>query len=101
MQREYTPHKEAYSIDPFSRCLMTDLEVRDPRRQRALEQALSERKKPMIQKEKRRKLCITLPQNQYLWLVSRVNGGTYYNISQALEMCIKETRRHQTRKEGE
>jgi len=71
---------------------MTDFDVRDAR-------TLSERKQTAFHKEKRRKLCITLPPNQYVWLVSRVSEGTYYNISHGLEMCVKETRRHQTKKQ--
>ena len=78
---------------------MTDLEERRAQRKEEVNRILSERKKARLQKEKRRKLCITLPTDVYVWLVSKVNDGTYYNLSHGLEMCVKETRRHQTKKD--
>jgi hypothetical protein len=82
---------------------MTDFEARRAARQEALTQVLADRKKKRLQKglekPKRRKICVTLPLDLYDWLCTKVSDGTYYNISHGLESCVKETRRHQVKKD--
>jgi len=81
---------------------MTDFKARRAARQEALTQVLADRKKERLQKglekPKRRKICVTLPLDLYDWLCAEVSNGRYYNMSHAVETCIKDTRRHQTKK---
>jgi hypothetical protein len=58
-----------------------------------------ERPKKIFHKEKRRKLCVTLPSNYYVWLCMRTSDGTFYNISHGIEMCIKLGRKHYVKTE--
>jgi len=77
---------------------MTDLEeLRAEQRaehQEKIRRTLNERKQTQLQKKKRRKLCVTLPPDLYIWLHEKVADGSYYNISHAIESCIKQTRTH-------
>ena len=77
---------------------MTSFEERRAQREGEMTRILAERKKNRPHKEKRRKLCITLPPDLYSWLCAKVSDGTYYCISHAVETCIKQNRVHETKK---
>jgi hypothetical protein len=82
---------------------MTDLEELRARRKESLAETLNERKKAReskrFEKPKRRRMSITLSPDSYAWLCNKVSDGDFYNLSDGIERCIRETRRHQTKKD--
>jgi hypothetical protein len=79
---------------------MTDLEeARRAQGDKALTQILSERKKARLQKPKRRRMSITLSLDSYAWLRNKVSVGDFYNLSDGIERCVKQTRTHQSKKD--
>jgi len=81
---------------------MTDLEearrAQRAQREEALAQIVSERKKKKLEKPKRRRMSITLSLDSYGWLCSKVSGGDFYNLSDGVERCIRESRAHKIKK---
>jgi len=94
MQSEYAVHTKAYEFRLFLGWLMTSFEERRAQREGEMTRILAERKKNRPHKEKRRKLCITLPPDLYIWLCAEVASGRYYNVSHALQLCVQHVRRH-------
>ena len=81
---------------------MEDFEARRARRKESLTETLDERKKARelkrLEKPKRRRMCITLSLDSYGWLRNKVSVGDFYNLSDGIERCIKQSRAHETKK---